>query len=178
MYKKFILSLIIIYSLMLATACPSRKGLTQAFNQSAKVYQLGTSAAVTIGGLYDSGILPLAVKDRIADGLIKVAGEGRKFHAMIVALKAEYGSDISAVPKSKLAELDILFSSTVIQPLVDILSSLGVLPPGVASQVLLAISLVRTAISTISQIFGMGSASYEFHKQEVNGYAERRYEAA
>jgi hypothetical protein len=168
--KKTILCLALIYSIVMVTACPSKSGLERAFNESARIGELATVAAVTTGDFYRSGFLTLEVKDKIAAQLAKVVKSGQSFHQVLVAMKQKYGNNLNSVPKSELVDLDLLFSTEVIKPFLDILTTVGLLPPEMAKKVLLAFSLLRTAILAVSGIFGRGSVSYNFYRQhqEVN----------
>lgn len=171
--KKIILSLVIVYSLIMVTACPSRSGLEKAFNESARVASLAETAAVTTGEFYSSGLIPLATKDRIADALALVVKNGKSFHKVLVGLKAQYGDRLSEIPKAELANLDLLFSTQVITPFLEILSNFRVLSPEIARKLVVAFSILKTAILTVSSVFGGGSVSYQFYlnHREVNAHA-------
>ena len=171
--KKIILSLTIVYSLIMMTACPSRSGLEKAFHESARVASLAETAAVTTGEFYSSGLLNLTTKDRIADALALVVKNGKSFHKVLAGLKAQYGDNLTAIPKAELANLDLIFSTQVITPFLEILSNIGVLPPAIAQKLVVAFSILKTAILTISGVFGGGSASYQFYldHREANSYA-------
>lgn len=168
--KKLILCLTLIYSLVMVTACPSRSKLERAFNESARVAQLAETAAVTTGEFYRSGLISVEAKDRIADALGRVVVNGKSFHRLLVGLKQQYGDRLENAPASALENLDLVFSTQVIAPFLEILNAVGVLPTATAQKLLVAISILKTAILTVSGVFGRGSASHQFYLKhsEVN----------
>ena len=171
--KKFVLSLTVIYSLILVTACPSKSDLVRAFNRSAAIGGLAETAAVTTGDFYKQGFISLEWKDDVASQLDMIVKNGKSFHKLLVALKAKYAGSLANIPKWEIADLDPIFSRDVIEPFLAILVQSGALPPEIAKKVMLAFSLLRTAIMTISGIFGSGSVSYNFylHQREVDANA-------
>ncbi len=171
--KKTILILTLIYSLVMVTACPSRSKLEKAFNESARVAQLAETSAVTTGEFYRSGLITLEAKDRIAESLSKVVVNGKSFHRLLRGLKDQYGSRLDNAPASVLANLDLVFSTQVIAPFLEILTAIGALPAAAAQKVLVAFTILKTAILTIASVFGGGSVSHRFYTEhsEVKNYA-------
>lgn len=161
--KNLILCLTLIYSLVMVTACPSRSKLERAFNESARVASLAETAAVTTGEFYRSGLLSLDAKDRVAEALGKVVVNGKSFHRLLVGLKAQFGDRLENAPASALENLDLVFSTQVIAPFLEILTTIGVLPAAAAQKLLVAVSILKTAILTIAGVFGSRSASYQFY---------------
>lgn len=171
MIRKIFLSLVVVYSLIMLTGCPSKKNLEGAFNASSRIGNLAEVAAVTTGDFYAQGFLTLEMKDRFAAGLAVILRNGKSVHQLLVAIKDKYNGKLNDVPKSVLADLDLIFSREVIAPFLGLLTQAGVLPDETAKQILLAFTLLKTAILTVSNIFGSGSASYEFYLHHREDYA-------
>ncbi len=169
--RKIFLTLAIIYSLIIATACPSKSSLEKAFNQSAKIGNLAKTSAITVGDLYKAKVIDLETKDKIVSKLEIVVTNGTRFHNVLSALAKQYKGNVDNLTAADKSRLDLIFSSEVIAPFADILTELGVLPEATAKQILLAIALLKTALLTVSNIFGRGSYSYKFYIREVNSYA-------
>jgi hypothetical protein len=166
--KKIFLSALIIYSLLMITACPSKGALEKAFNQSASIGKIASASAITVGDLYRAGVISLDIKDQIAGKLGKIVESGARVHEVIKALAAKYKGQVNKITPSEQSDLDLMFSREVVEPFLDILTALNVLPPNTAKQILVAIALLRSAIMTVSGIFGPSSASYtKIHALEV-----------
>lgn len=169
--KRFILSLLIIYSLLLVTACPSKGALEKAFNQSANIGKLASASAVTVGDLYKAGVISLETKDQIAEKLAQIVTSGTQVHGVIKALAEKYKGQVDNITADERNNLDLLFSREIVEPFLAILTSLKLLSPNTAKQILVAVALLRSAIMTVTGVFGSGSASYTtMHAQEVTAY--------
>lgn len=167
--KKIFLSLLIIYSLLMVTACPSKGDLEKAFKQSANIGKVASASAVTVGDLYKAGVISLDTKDKIALQLGKIVENGARVHEVIKALAAKYKGQVDNISPTERNDLDLMFSREVVEPFLEIFKSLNVLPAHTAQQILVAVALLRSAIMTVSGIFGPSSASFtKFHAQEVN----------
>lgn len=166
--KKFLLAAIVIYSLIFVTACPTKSNLEQAFNQSARVANLAETSALTVADLYRAGVINLETKDKIAKSLRLVVDNGKRFHEVLSKIKEKYKGDVNNFSAEDKSALDLIFNQEVIAPFAEILTELRVLPENAAKQILTAIALLKTAILTVSNIFGHGSLSYKFYAREVN----------
>jgi hypothetical protein len=169
--RKLILCLALIYSLVMVTACPSRSKLERAFNESARVAQLAETAARTTGDLYQAGILSLEAKDRIAASLGQVVTNGKQFHQLLVGLKNQYGDRLDNAPASALQHLDLVFSTQVIAPFLEILRNVGALPAATAQNLMVVLAVLKTAIMTVAGVFGSGSASHRFYTEQLEAKA-------
>jgi len=168
MIKKILLAAILIYSLIFVTACPTKSNLETAFNQSARVANLAETSALTVADLYKAGVINLETKDKIASKLRLVVDNGKKFHKALSKIAEKYKGNVNNLSSADKSALDLLFNQEVIAPFAEILTELRVLPENTAKQILTAIALLKTAILTISNIFGQGSFSYKFYSREVN----------
>jgi hypothetical protein len=149
--KKIILTLIVIYSLFLLTACPSPATIEKAKTNSKKIATIANEGVNITRELYQSKIINASAAKSIADKFIVLAEGGIAFDAAVLRLEKAHGA---SVPKSELEKLFSVFSTEVVQKFIDVLASLKIL--NVSESFKNTILLVQTAVITIARAFDRG----------------------
>src|SRR6185369_16912519 len=161
--KSFISSVLILSLAGTLAACPSASDLKRAYTASAQIAGNTETAARTIGELYTAGVISYRTKESLVAKLKIVRDNGLRFQAEINALYDLYRDKL---PAASINALDIMFNRDVIAPFVELLTEAGILSKEAGAQVLTALILLKSAILTVSNMFGKlrptGSASFEF----------------
>lgn len=150
--KKIILSLFVIYSMLLVSACPSPKTLEKAKSSSARLATYANEGVNATRELYRSKILTGEQTTAIAEKLIILARAGGAFDSAVKAAESTYGAN---APRSETEKLFAMFSSEVVGNFLAVLSSLKIVGnTGVLQE---TIDLLQTAVITIARAFGRGA---------------------
>lgn len=147
---KTILTMIVMWSVCLLTACP-KASIAGVKSNSQKVATYANAGVDITRELFRAGKISLEKKDAIADGFIHLAQAGLAFDAIVASAEQQYGTD--APPKEAIDRLFATFNRDVVAKLVDVLKELKV--PGVNSETFgPTIELLKTAILTVAKAFG------------------------
>lgn len=147
MLKK-IATLIILYSVVLLTACPSKASLEKAKAESSRIAGYANAGVNLTRSLYESQVITIGQKDNIARKFISLADAGIAFDLAVNKAIQTYGSN---VPKSEIERVFAVFDSEVVEKFLDILSSMKLLANKAAyAQV---IDTLRTAVLLVAKVF-------------------------
>jgi hypothetical protein len=144
---------LLIYSMLVVTACPSRDSLEKAQKESAKVAGYANLGVELTRELYRSNFISLAQKDKIADGFIALAKAGQAFDTAVANAIAQYGE--TAPPPTELDRLFHTFDDQVVAQLVAVLASLKL--TGVSGHFAEIINTIKTAVLLVASRFGRRS---------------------
>ena len=147
-FRTFLTVLILISSLIF-TACPSTQSLEKAKGASSKLATYANTGVNITRELFQAGILPLETKDKVADAFIVLAKAGQQFDAAVISLQTQFGN---TPPKNELQALYALFSSTVITNFLNVLQILKLVNDTAKYQAI--IETIRTGILIIANVFG------------------------
>lgn len=142
---------LVIYSLVMTTACPSRVTLEKAKTESSRVAVYANATVDVVRELYRSKTISLEQKDRIADKLIVLARGGAAFDALVNQMQSSYGNT-GNVPKAEFALLLDTFNVEVVNKFLDALAAMKIIK--VSDHLRNAINLLLTSIKIIAQAFG------------------------
>lgn len=148
--KKITISIILIFSLLILSACPKQSVVRQAAKASFQLSGLTVDAVNATGKAYQANLLSAETKNRIADALKKIATGGKRFNQHLEMYFRNHGENI---PSDKLEILNAIFSDEVVVPFLEILQALKVLSANDAGYLHSAINALRTAILIISNGF-------------------------
>lgn len=149
--KRIFTTLIILYSILLLTACPSAS-LKKAQDSSARVATYANAGVNLTRNLFTSNVITLEQKDQIARKFVLLAEGGIAFDAAVAKAIQVYGSN---APKSEIQKIFETFDSEVVGKFLDILASLKLLANRAAyGQV---IEAIRTAVLVVANVFGRRS---------------------
>ncbi|MEQ1644229.1 MAG: hypothetical protein ABL959_12350 [Pyrinomonadaceae bacterium] len=150
---RYLTALVILYSVVLLTACP-QASLQKAKDSSARVATYANAGVNLTRNLYTSKLITLSQKDLVARKFVQLAEAGIAFDAVLAKAVVVYGSN---VPKSEIAKAFETFDSEVVGKFLDILESLKVIANKSAYAQI--IEGLRTAVLIVANVFG--------HRQSV-----------
>ena len=146
--KKIVTALLLIYSLVMLTACP-QKSITEAKKQSSQIAVYANNGVEITRELFRSQIISIAQKDRIAEGFILLAKSGQTFDRTVKNIENAYGT---RPPKSEIERLFQVFNAEVVARFLDILRELKVVSAD--NRIGEVVALLQTAILAIAKVFG------------------------
>ena len=146
--KKTITVLVLIYSMVLLSACP-QKSIGEAKRQSSQIAVYANNGVEITRELFRNQIISLAQKDRIADGFILLAKSGQTFDLAVKNIENTYGT---RPPKSEIERLFKIFNAELVAKFLDILRELKVISAD--NRIGEVIALLQTAILIIAKVFG------------------------
>ncbi len=146
---KCLLSILLIMTVLMATACPSQSIITKAINAAEKVDSITQTAVDVANAAYTEGLLTLDQKEKLLPKLNLLAKGSTAFQNAATILKNEYHS--GEIPNDKLLILSRMLETDVVAPFLDVLSELKLIKN--ASKVLAAIGLINLALVSILQAF-------------------------
>lgn len=158
--KKIILSLIVVYSMLLATACASAVSLDKAKSSSSRLASYANEGVNVTRELYRSKVLSGEQTKAIAGKFIVLARAGAAFDSAVKAAEATYGTN---APKPEIEKLFAVFSSEVVGNFLAVLSALKIV--GNTGGLQQTIALLQTAVLTIARAFGRSAAV----KRQIKG---------
>lgn len=145
--KKLIISLLIVYSLVMLTACPSQSSITTAAKASNQLAGLTINAIQTVKTGYETNLFTLAQKNSIAQKLSILSDGGKAFNNAVTTLLAATRTPTA----DQLATLSQLFDTSVITPFLAVLTEVGLIKN--APAVMAAIAVIRTTVLSIAAVF-------------------------
>ncbi len=149
--KKILTCLLLIYSLVMLTACPA-KSIEKAKSSSAKLATYANAGVDLTRDLFRSNFINLATKDKIADGFIVLAKAGQAFDLAVANAEKQYGPD---VPKDVIGQLFGTFNAEVVAKFVTVLAALKL--TNVSGNFGAIIETIKTAVLLIAGAFGKRS---------------------
>jgi hypothetical protein len=149
---KIFLSFLVIYSLVMATACPSRVTLEQAKAESSRIaiYTFETTNAVR--DLFRAKVITPEQTVAISDKLILLSKGGQAFDALIKRYEETYRK-VENVPRAEWAKALELFNGEVVDRLIAVLLELKVIQS--SERVRQVISLLITSVRIIARAFSI-----------------------
>lgn len=148
MKLKLFTILLIIYSLVMLTACPSRVTLEKAKQKSSQIAGYANDATEAIRDLYRAKILTAEQTVLIADKIILLAKGGQAFDTAIKSFEEVYGT-IENVPQTEWANALNLFNREVVEAFVAVLVELKVIQQ--SEQLKQTINLIIAAVRIIAR---------------------------
>lgn len=164
--KNLILSLLILYSMFLMTACPKESAVKNAAKASYSLSGLTVDIAVAAARAYNAQIITLDTKDKIAGYLKTISIGGKRFNNTLLIFARQSGPEL---PEDRLAVLNKIFSDEVVAPFLEVLQSLKILPASRADYLRTAINALRAAVLVISS--GFTAVGIENRMEEIKSYA-------
>jgi hypothetical protein len=164
-YRNLVIPLLVLamlFTVTLETACPSESAIQKSAKASNQLANLTLEAVRTTKTAYESNLITIETKDRIATKLVTLSKGGIAFNTSVRELQSVYRN--SGIPPDKFQVLSALFDTSVISPFLSILQDLGVLKN--APSVLAAIEVIRIAVLTIASVFG--KTSINLHRAVSN----------
>lgn len=151
MYKR-IMATVMLFVMFIVTSAFScsgdkRSAFEKGFAASVRVSATGASAGESILKAYQDGVISLETKDKIFEKLKLIGVGGRQFHNVLAGLVEKYPTGV--VPAADLEPLNLLFTSQLYGPLLDILNLAGVLTGPQRAAVELAMQGLKLVIMTI-----------------------------
>lgn len=168
--KKILLSVIVIYSLLLLTACPQETVVRRAAKASYELSGLTVDVINAVGKAYANNLIDIRTKDDLANKLKTLSVGGMKFNQLLESALKDANGDETKVTPDKIQNLNKVFSDDVVMPFLEILQLAKVISPANVNYLHSAIAALRTAILTISLGFSSVRAGIKF-TGEVNIYA-------
>lgn len=142
------LTIIVLFSLFLITACPSPPTIEKAKSASAKLAGIADTGVNLTRTLYRRDVISLEQKDRVADAFIKLAKSGVFFDKTVRELENIYTD--SHPPRDKLSELIVLFNSGIVADFITLLTTLRVISAD--GKFVRTIELMKTSILLIASV--------------------------
>ena len=164
--KNFILTLVIIFSIVITSACPKQTDIDRAFDAIRKMSQITAFAGEQVAELEKGGVITVEQR-QWTDAKLKIIRDGNaRFLSLLEEIRKANGGKLSFTAEQK-SRLDLFFNQEIIRHFTEILTEAGKLSPEQAKKILLAVAAVKSAILAISLVFGQGSYSYKFYSREV-----------
>lgn len=144
--KKILISLLLVYALVLATACPIKESdIARAKRASNALAGLTADAITATRTAFENKLISLEQKNSIADALIMISRGGTRF---TLAVKAAESSKLLVERREVLNQV---FSRDIVEPFLSLLQQIGLLKN--AAALAHAIDLLRVQILVISKVF-------------------------
>lgn len=157
-------------SVFLFTACPkppSQAAIDKAANASKTIATRYVETVEFVTTLYKSGALPLATKDKIADGLISFGENGVKFNILLKNYSEQYGDQVPGNVWSTISENFDKLSA-------DFLKVLSLLPQASGLGDSKAFRAISAAVLVLAQVLASHSvipgSQLKQIETEVNRY--------
>lgn len=146
--KKIFLCLVVIYSVLLSTACPSPASIEKAKSASSKLSTLANQGVNITRELYQEKTISADLAKTITEKFIVLADGGIAFDAAVAALEKQSGA---AASKSQIEQLFSVFNSEVVSKFLQVLASAKLVKnAGVLAE---AILILQTAVLMIAKAF-------------------------
>lgn len=149
--KHFAVLFILVLGLI-TTGCPQSSINTVKANSSRVAKYSNVGINIT-RDLYQSKIITLGQKDKIADGFIALAKAGQAFDLAVSKLETEYGSNVT---KGDIAKLISVFDAEIVARFSDLLVTLG--QAGISPQLQGVIQTIKDAVLVIAGVIGNKAA--------------------
>lgn len=146
--RRIFTSILIIYSMVMLTACPKEQSIEKAKSSSAKLATYANTGVNITRDLFNEKVISLETKNKIADAFIVLADAGIAFDTAVKRIETVYGTD---VPKAEVTKLFEVFDKEVVQAFLAVLETLKLVSD--SSAYLVVIEAVRTAVLTIAEAF-------------------------
>ena len=150
---RIFISFVLIYAMVMLTACPSAASLQKVQDSSARVAKYANAGVDLTRTLYESKVITLAQKDAIAQKFVLLARGGIAFDAAVANAKATYGTN---APQATIQQLLATFDSQVVGQFLEILTSLKVI--GASGAYAAIIETIRAAVMVVAGVFGTKAA--------------------
>jgi hypothetical protein len=146
---KFVLSLLIISSFVFAMTGCTPDTIAKAEKASGKLAGYADKGVNVTRDIYQQKLISLAVKDKIADGFIKLGNAGIAFDQAVANARQAYGTN---VPAPEVERLFATFDSNVVGQFLAIIASMKLISDAPALAAVIA--TIKTAILVIADAFG------------------------
>lgn len=166
---KTILTLLLIFSVFLLSACPKETALKRSAKASFEMATVTVEIARATEKAYLKKIISLEQKDKLVGLLKQIRVGGKRFHMGLEEAIRQLDASSQDLPKDTLAALNKLFSSDVVEPFLKMLEEMKLLSPETARSFSSAIEVLRSLIKTIQT--GFQQAALEILIKERQTYA-------
>lgn len=151
--KRIFICLLLVYSIVMLTACPKPADIQKAKTESAKLASYANTGVELTRTLFQTQVISIGIKDKVADGFITLAQAGQAFDLLVKNAEAQYGS---AIPKSEIAKLFATFDQTVITKFLAVFATItGASIPG---KYVALFETIKAAVLLIGGAFNFKSA--------------------
>lgn len=152
MKKRVIGTFLLLYCMIMTAACPvSSADLAHAKEASKKVAGYSNAGVNLTRELWHAHFLTEAQKDFVATKFIQLSDLGIAYDFTVAAVESQYGPN--APPRSEIERLMGLFNSQLVAGLLDVLTSLKVIPSH--GNYAATIQLIIDAVLVVAGIFGI-----------------------
>lgn len=154
-----ILSCLLIYTLVLTTACPKKSAIRRANEASFQLAGTINDAQKALENAYAQGIVTNETALKL-NYQLRIANEGsQKLTVALRALRTEFPN--GELPANKIEFLNQVLSDEIITPVLRILDELKIVDGSKTPALLAAISSIKSLIVIISAAFPQKSAQME-----------------
>lgn len=155
--KSLILIWILMANAMFLSGCGSK--FVTAYNTTKGISQIIGTAGTTVGELFSDNSISYEMKENIINKLKFIQGNNENvFLKEIDAVWSQYKNN---PPKSVLSKLDLIFSTAVIAPLLDLITYIGAMGLESIEKLKTAIAVLKAAIFSIAAVFGASMSEYK-----------------
>jgi hypothetical protein len=146
---RFFTTLLLLASFVFGLTGCGPDTIAKAKKESAKLATYADKGVNVTRDLYQQKLISLELKDKIADGFIKLSDAGLAFDAAVVNAETVYGSK---VPASEVQKLFATFDSQVVAQFLAVLSEFKLVNN--SPQLALVIESIKAAVLVIADAFG------------------------
>jgi hypothetical protein len=147
--KTFFTTLLVLASFVFGLTGCTPDTVAKAKKASAKLASYADKGVNVTRDIYQQKLISLELKDKIADGFIKLSDAGIAFDAAVANAEQVYGSN---VPQAEVERLFAVFDSSVVAQFLAVLTSLKLIndAPALAA----VIESIKAAVLVIADAFG------------------------
>ena len=145
--KKILLAFIVIYSMIFSTACLTKQKLETFQSRSKQISTIANSGVNITRKLYREGVISLADKDFLADGLIWLGEGGEVVDSTLKEAIEKYGSN---PPKDAMQQAVKLFRSNILERFLQLLEKMKII--AVSAELRQTIELIKTSVLVIAGV--------------------------
>lgn len=147
--KSFCLCLLLLASFVFGLTGCTPDTVAKAKKASSKLASYADKGVNVTRDIYQQKLISLELKDKIADGFIKLSDAGIAFDAAVANAEKVYGSN---VPQSEVEQLFAVFDQKVVAQFLAVVASLKLISntPALAA----VIESIKVAVLVIADAFG------------------------
>ena len=149
--NKIFAVIVLIWAIVFASACPEKASLEKMQKRSSQIAAAADEGVNITRALFRENLISIEIKDRIADGFIKLARGGQVVDKTIADAIREFGA---SPPQDARAQIVALFKSNIVSGFLDILDILKIVQAGEKFRP--TVEAIKTAVLLIAGSLDIG----------------------
>jgi hypothetical protein len=147
--RTFLTTLLVIASFVFGMTGCTPKTIAKAKKASSKLATYANNGVNVTRDIYQQKLISLELKDKIADGFVKLSAAGIAFDAAVKNAESVYGPN---VPATEVERLFAVFDQSVVAQFLAVVASLKLISDVPSLEAVIA--TIKTAILVIADAFG------------------------